>query len=121
MVFYAPAEDHGRNDKGHEHHGEHAHNGDLSQGMEGWMTGYDERTDTNEHDTSRQEDGTTIGGQHRPTVGVLIDSTLGHEDGIVVALSKDKGAQDDVDDIKLYAQQRHNAQDPQPADGHGEE
>ena len=89
--------------------------------MEGWMTGYDQRTNTNEHDTGRQEDGPAIGGQHGSMVLVLIKSALGHEDGIVVALAEDKGAQDDIDDIKLDAQQRHDTQNPQPADGHGQE
>jgi hypothetical protein len=44
-----------------------------------------------------------------------------HEDGIVVALTEDEGAQDDVDDIELNAQQRHDTQDPQPTDSHGQE
>ena len=85
------------------------------------MTGYDERTNTNEHDTGRQEDGSSIGGQHGSTMGVFIKSSLCHKDGIVVALSENKGAQDDIDNIKLDAQQGHDTQDPQPTDGHGEE
>ena len=72
------------------------------------MTGYDQRTNTNEHDTGRQEDGPAIGGQHGSMVLVLIKSALGHKDGIVVALAKDEGAQDDIDDIKLDAQQGHD-------------
>ena len=52
---------------------------------------------------------------------VFVKRALCHEDGIVVALTEDEGAQDDVDDIELDAQQRHDAQNPQPTDGHGEE
>ena len=118
---YPKAEGQRRDDEGHEHHGEHTHNGDLGQGMEGGMTGYDEGANTNEHDKRREDDGPAIGGQHGTMVLVLIKGTFGHEDGIVVALAEDEGAQDDIDDIKLDAQQGHDTQDPQPADGHGEE
>ena len=52
---------------------------------------------------------------------ILIDRTLCHKDGIVVTLTKDEGAQDDVDDIELNAQQRHDTQYPQPTDGHRQE
>ena len=105
---YPKAEDQRRDDEGHEHHGEHTHNGDLGQRMEGGMTGYDEGANTNEHDKRREDDGPAIGGQHGTMVLVLIKGTFGHEDGIVVALAEDEGAQDDIDDIKLDAQQCHD-------------
>ena len=54
-------------------------------------------------------------------MGVLILAALGDEDGVVVALSEDEGGEDDVDDVELDAQQRHDAQYPQPAHRHGEE
>ena len=109
------------NDEGHEDYGEHAHDGDLSKGVKGWMTGNDEGADANEHNECREYDRPAIGGKHGTMVLVLIDRTLCHEDGIVVALTKDEGAQDDVDDIELNAQQRHDTQDPQPTDGHRQE
>ena len=85
------------------------------------MTGNDERADANEHDERRKENRPSIGGEHGTMVFVLIDRALSHEDGVVVALTKDERAQDDVDDIELNAQQRHDAQYPQPTDGHGQE
>ena len=85
------------------------------------MAGYDEGADANEHDERREHDRPSIGGEHGTMVLVLIDRALGHEDGIVVTLAKDEGAQDDVDDIELNAQQRHDTQYPQPTDGHRQE
>ena len=95
-------------DEGHEDYGEHTHDGDFGEGVKGGMTGYDEGTDTNEHDERREDDRTTIGGEHGTMVLVLIDRALGHEDGIVVTLTEDEGAQDDVDDVELDAQQGHD-------------
>ena len=115
------AEGQRRDDEGHEDYGEHTHDGDLSKGVKGWMTGYDEGADANEHDERREHDRPSIGGEHGTMVFVLIERALCHEDGIVVALAKDEGAQDDVDDIELNAQQRHDAQYPQPTDGHRQE
>ena len=115
------AEGQGGDDESHEDYGEHAHDGDLSKGVKGWMTGNDEGTDANEHDECREHDRPAIGGKHGTMVLVLIDRTLCHEDGIVVALTKDEGAQDNVDDIELNAQQRHDTQYPQPTDSHGQE
>ena len=110
--FEPKAEDHRGDDEGHEDHGEHTHDGDLSEGVKGRMTSNDEGADANEHDERREEDRSTIGSQHGTMVLVLIDRTFGHKDGIVVALTKDKGAQNDVDDIELDAQQGHNAKYP---------
>ena len=115
------AEGQGRNDEGHEDYGEHTYDGDLREGVKGWVTGNDEGTDANEHDERREEDRPSIGGEHGTMVLVLIDRALSHEDGVVVALTKDERAQDDVDDIELNAQQRHDTQDPQPTDSHRQE
>ena len=115
------AEGQGRDDEGHEDYGEHTYDGDLSKGVKSRMTGNDEGADANEHDERREEDRPAIGGEHGTMVLVLIDRTLRHEDGIVVTLTKDEGAQDDVDDIELNAQQRHDTQDPQPTDDHRQE
>ena len=115
------AEGQGGYDESHEDYGEHTHDGDLSEGVKGWMTGNDEGADANEHDERREHDRPAIGGKHRTMVLVLIDRTFCHKDGIVVALTKDEGAQDDVDDIELNAQQRHDTQYPQPTDSHGQE
>ena len=115
------AEGQGRDDEGHENYGEHTHDGDLSEGVKGRMTGNDEGSDANEHDERREEDRPSIGGEHRSMVLVFVKRALRHEDGIVVTLTKDEGARDDVDDIKLNAQQRHDTQDPQPTDGHRQE
>ena len=115
------AEGQGRDDEGHEDYGEHTDDGDLSEGVKGRMTGNDEGADANEHDERREEDRPSIGGEHGAMVLVFVKRALRHEDGIVVALTKDEGAQDDVDDIELNAQQRHDTQDPQPTDGHRQE
>lgn len=104
-----PMEHHGWDDESHEHHGEHAHDGNLRQGVKSRMTGCDERADTNEHDECRQDDRPSVGGQHRPAMGVLIDGALSHEDRIVVTLTKDERAQNDIDDIELDAQQGHDS------------
>ena len=64
---------------------------------------------TNEHDECRQDDRPSVGGQHGPTMGVLIDGALSHEDRIVVTLTKDERAQNDINDIELDAQQRHDS------------
>ena len=108
-------------DESHEDYGEHAHDGDISKGVKGRMTGNDEGADANEHDERREEDRPSIGGEHGTMVLVFVKRALRHEDGIVVTLTKDEGAQDVVDDIELNAQQRHNTQYPQPTDSHGQE
>ena len=115
------AEGQGRDDEGHEDYGEHTYDGDLSKGVKGRMTGNDEGADANEHDERREEDRPSIGGEHGTMVLVFVKRALRHEDGIVVTLTKDEGAQDDVDDIELNAQQRHDTQDPQPTDSHRQE
>lgn len=104
-VTHEPTEHHRRNDKRHEHHREHAHNSDLGKRVKGWMTGRDEGADTNKHNQCRHKYGTAIRSQHWPSMRVLIDGALGHEDGVVVALTEDKRAQDDIDDIELNAQE----------------
>ena len=114
------AEGQRRDDESHEDDGEHAHDGDLSKGVKGRMTGNDEGADANEHDERREHDRPAIRGEHGTMVFVLIDRTLCHEDGIIVALTKDEGAQNDVDNIELNAQQRHDTQYPQPTDSHGQ-
>ena len=109
------------NGEGHEDYGEHTHDGDFGEGVKGGMTGYDEGTDANEHDERREEDSPSIGGEHRTMVLVLIERALCHEYGVVVSLAENEGCQDNVDQIKLDSHQGHDAQDPYPTDGHGQE
>ena len=85
------------------------------------MPGKDQRSDADEHDQGREGNGTLVGGQHLTAMPALVEAALGHEDGVVVALTKDEGGQDDVDQIELDAQQGHDAQDPYPTDSHGQE
>ena len=62
-----------------------------------------------------------IRSEHLSSVFLFIDGTLGHEDGIVVALSEDKCSQYHIDDIELYVEQPHQSEYPHPADGHWQE
>ena len=52
---------------------------------------------------------------------MFVDKSFGDEDRIVVALAEDEGGQDDVHDVEPDVEQLHEAEDPQPADGHGQE
>ena len=85
------------------------------------MARKDQGADADKHDESRDDDALLVGREHAAAVGIFILAAFGDEDGVVVALTEDEGGQDDVDHIELYVQKRHEAQDPQPADGHGEE
>ena len=85
------------------------------------MTARDECADADEHDEGREDDASFVGGEDRLSVHIFRDAAFGDEDGVVVALAEDEGGQNDVDDVELDAEQRHDAQNPYPADSHRDE
>ena len=89
--------------------------------MQGRMAGENECADANEHDECRQDYAAFVGGEEWLPMHIFRDTALGHKDGIVVALSEDEGRKDDVDNVKLDAQNSQDAQNPYPADCHRNE
>ena len=76
------------------------------------MTGHNQRSYADEHDEGREKDSPAVGRQHRTTVDCLVNSSLGHAEGVVIALSKDERGEDDVDDIERKARDTHNSLNP---------
>ena len=62
----------------------------------------DQRSYSDEHDECRYDDALKIGGKHGSVVFMFVEASLGHEYGVVVALSEDECGEDDVDDVELY-------------------
>ena len=58
---------------------------------------------------SLDDDAVFIGTQHLATIGIFVLTSLCHEDGIIITLTKYKGGENDVDHIKMDVQQRHDA------------
>ena len=85
------------------------------------MLGKDECADADEHDEGREYDAVLVGSKNGFLVYVLADASLGHEDCIVIALTKNESGKDDVDDIEFNAEQGHDAKNPHPTDSHREE
>ena len=85
------------------------------------MFGKDECADADEHYQSREDDAAFVGSKNRFLVNIFRDASLGYEDGVVVALTKDEGRQDDIDDVELDAEKRHYTENPNPADSHWDE
>ena len=85
------------------------------------MLGKNKCAYADEHQDCRQYDASPIAGQSAAASGIFVDQALGDEDGIVVALTKDKSSQDDVDNVELHAQQLHQPQYPYPADSQWQE
>ena len=121
VALHQPPEDQRRNDPCHQNHRKHADDGDLGEGMEGRMLGDNQRAHADKHDEGGDDDAVLKRGQQLLLIGKLVDQAVGDKDRVVVALSEDEGGQDDVDDIELHAQHAHDAQDPDPSQGHGEE
>lgn len=118
---HQPSVDERRDDIGHQHDGEHADDGHFGQRPHGRVARDDERSDADEHDQRRDHDAAFVRGQQLAPVGVFVDKSFGDEDRIVVALAEDEGGQDDVHDVEPDVEQLHEAEDPQPADSHGQE
>ena len=77
--------------------------------MHGRMLGDDERTNADKHDKSREYDAFLIGDEYSSPIAIILDQAFGDEDCIVVALSKDEGGKDDIDDIETYSPQIHQS------------
>ena len=85
------------------------------------MLGYDQGAHADKHDQGRDDDAVLIGRQQFLAVGIFINQAIGDEDGIVVALTKDKGCQDHIDNIELHAEEHHDSQNPDPSYRHRQE
>ena len=85
------------------------------------MLGNNKSADAYEHDQGREGNGAFVRSQHLAAVGAFVEAALGHKDGVVVALAEDERCQYNINYIKLYVQQPHDAQNPYPADGHRHE
>ena len=55
------------------------------------------------------------------TVGSFVYQAFGYKDAVIVALTENKGSQNDVDQIKPHIQQVHGTQNPEPRHGHRQE
>ena len=116
-----PVEDQWWHHPCHEHHCQHTYNSYLCQRMQGRMLGNNQRTDADKHNQCRDDDAVLERWQQLLLIGIFVDETVGDEDGVVVALSEDKGGQNDVDDVELHVEQTHDAQNPYPSQCHRQE
>ena len=82
------------------------------------MLGYDQGSYAYEHDNGRKQDAMLIGCKDRLARLMLVDTTFGHKDSIVITLTEDKRSKYDIHDIELYAEYSHESEDPHPTDSH---
>ena len=68
-----------------------------------------QNTNTDKHDESRNDNAILIRTKQLTAIGIFVLTTLGHKNCIVISLSKDKGCQNDIDNVKLNTKNRHNA------------
>ena len=59
-----------------------------------------------------------IGCKDRLARLMLVDTTFGHKDSIVISLSEDKRCKDDIHEIELCAEYSHETEDPYPTACH---
>ena len=59
----------------------------------------------NTYIVEKDDDRLLIGGQKLAPIGIFVAHALGDEYGIVVALPKDEGGENDIDNIKLNIEQ----------------
>ena len=85
------------------------------------MLGKYQGADAYEHNQCRQGNRAFVCCQHLAAMLAFVQASLGDKDGIVVALTEDERCQYHIHQIELYAQYCHDAQNPYPADGHGQE
>ena len=82
------------------------------------MLGNNKSSYAYEHDNGRKQNAMLIGCKDRLARLMLIDTALGHKDGIVISLTEDKRGKDDINDIELDAEYSHESEDPHPTDSH---
>ncbi len=63
-----------------------------------------------------EEDGCFVRIQQLPSCAVLVLQPVHNEDTEIIPDAKNKGGQDDVDNIELNSQNSHQSQDDYPAD-----
>ena len=80
-----------------------------------------EGADADKHDECRDDDAVFVGCYHLFTIGIFILATLGHEDGVVITLTEDEGCEYHIHNVKFYAKQCHDSQNPYPTHRHGQE
>ena len=85
------------------------------------MLRYDERSHTNKHDQSGDDNTVLIRRQQFLFVCELIDKTVSNKYGVIVTLSKDKRGENNVDNIELHIEEIHDTQYPEPSHSHREE
>ena len=116
-----PAVDDGRQVAGHGHHRNHSYHRHQAQRFQGRMLGKHQHAYANEHNDGTQHHGVAIGVKNLLSGFELVFQPLGNEDAVVISHTKDKGGQNNVDDIELQARQAHNSPDPNPAHGQRQE
>ena len=84
------------------------------------MLRHNERSHTNKHDQSRDDNTVLIRRQQFLFICKLIDESVSNKYGVIVALSKDKRGENDIDDIELHIEEIHDTQDPEPSHSHRE-
>ena len=68
------------------------------------MTGDNERPHADKHNGCRDKNATFVRSQHTSTVGSFVYQAFGYKDAVIVALTENKGSQNDVDQIKPHIQ-----------------
>ena len=108
-------EDKRRKRIGHGDDNGHTDNRDFRKPAHGRMPRYYERTDSDEHRSSRKGNRIPVPAEHLPAIGIFINGTFEHENRIIVPHSENKGRENDVHDIEIYRKQFHYAENPNPA------
>ena len=85
------------------------------------MLGEQQSADADEHDQCRDYDTVLVRSEYLATVCEFIRQSLGHEDGVVVALAGNERGQYHIDNVELYTQHSHYSQYPDPAESHRHE
>ena len=85
------------------------------------MFGQQQHAERNQHDERTEEDGLVELREHPVAGALFVERTFQHKNRVVVALSEEERGEDDVDDIELNTCQLHDAENPNPRDGHRQE
>ena len=105
----------------HKYYCKHAYDGDERERMQGGMLGKDHGSHTHHRGKCWEEYGGLVRIEELIASHVAILQPVHNEDAEIVAYTKDKCREYDVDDIKAYIEQSHYSYDNNPADTHGQE
>ena len=92
---------------GYQYDGNHSQNGDEGNGLQCRMACEDQRTHTYHGGESGEEDGCLVRVQQLPSCAVSVLQSVHNENAEIIPDSKNKGGQNDVDDIEFNTQHAH--------------